>query len=189
MDTRQDLLVCSGTYVWDQLKTLVISIHWIIHSRMKFFNERADIFCIVESVVRSCWKGLHSQIFRAIGMKKIIHTTRISSHNFSVFIIWWCLMVCWSMEPFKEKKCVMVWPWWNIESDSNRAVNKIYETFFVMRLGVHIRKLHVWSCVYHVKFIAEINLMESGDQGFKRPSLGVDTLCQYYFNFCLVILI
>ena len=46
---------------------------------------------------------------------------------------------------------------------TDRLVNNITETFSAMRFGVDISKLHVLCCVHHVKYIADIYIMESGD--------------------------
>ena len=56
------------------------------------------------------------------------------------------------MEIFKENEFVVFWPWWRIEEDYNSAVNDISETFYSMRLGVEVSKLHVWYCIYHFEF-------------------------------------
>ena len=67
------------------------------------------------------------------------------------------------MEPVDAKKFVMFLPCWRIEPDTDHSINNISRTLSVMRFGVDIRNLHVLSCFYYVKFLADMNLVDSGD--------------------------
>ena len=73
----------------------------------------------------------------------------ITTKNIIYFIIFFWpktrmyLAVSGSMEPIKEKKCVMVIDWWRKEAVNNSAVNNISKTLASMGVEVEARKLHV----------------------------------------------
>ena len=69
------------------------------------------------------------------------------------------------------------------------TINKIYENFASVRFRVEIRKLHVWSCVHHVKCFTKVKLMESGNNDVERPGLECYTVLQNYFYCFLIVLI
>ena len=56
-----------------------------------------------------------------------------------------------SMKMVKLKEFVVFWTWRRIEADSNHGFYDIPETFSAIRLGVEVSKLHVRSCVCHLK--------------------------------------
>ena len=98
-------------YVWFhmyniKLRTRVIRIHWIIRNHRKDMDERAVFSHIVDSNLRSCW-GLKNVSPCAIFPRDhgeahyTLRNTRIVYFSFlGGFILWLCLMVSGSMEPF-----------------------------------------------------------------------------------------
>ena len=87
------------------------------------------------------------------------------------------------MEPVKVKRFVMVGYWWRVEEGANHMVNKIPETLAFMGSGVEVRSLYVWYFVHHVEWFMKVILMESGDEGIKKPGLG----CYYVYSKTLFI--
>ena len=71
--------------------------------------------------------------------------------------------------------------------ESNYAVNNIPEKHLSMGFGVDMNKLHVSSCVHHVRFFAGMKLMECGDYKIERPGLGSYPVCQDGFYCHLVV--
>ena len=69
------------------------------------------------------------------------------------------LMVSDSMEPVKEKGFVMVGAWWREEAGTNCAINNTPDAFSYMGFVVDVSKLHVWSCVHHIKLFKKVMLM------------------------------
>ena len=65
---------------------------------------------------------------------------------------------------------------------SNCAVYEIPEAFSAMSLGVEVSKLHVRSCVHHLRCFLEMNFMESSDYYDDNSGLVSYFVCQYYFN-------
>ena len=55
--------------------------------------------------------------------------------------------------PCPKQKFGMFRSWWRVEADNDCMVNNIPENFSSMGFGVDFIKLHVWSCVHHVKFL------------------------------------
>ena len=65
-----------------------------------------------------------------------------------------------TMKLIKTKEIVMFRPWRRIEAGSNCAVNKITQAFSTTRLGVEASKLHVRSCVHHLKCFMDMNFTD-----------------------------
>ena len=135
---------------------------------------------------------LHMQFSCTIMMKHIIHFKRLTyyiSLFFGGFIMLLCLMVNGSTELVEAKKFVIFWTWKSIEEYTNRLIDNIPETLSAIRFGVDIRKLHVWSCVHHIKYLAEMKLTENGTHYIKWTWLGIDPVWKYYFYCWLIVLI
>ena len=75
-----------------------------------------------------------------------------------------------SMKPFKEKDFVVFLPWRRIEADSNRIT--YLRLTPPLRLGVEFSKLHVWSCISHIKISPKVRFIDKSDQEVERSVLG-----------------
>ena len=159
------------------MKMLVVHMHWIVHIRMKYLTNARSFFVYFSQVyVVVGIIDIHS--FPAqLGWSTLYTSRKFILVIFAVYIIWCCLMVIGATEPIKTKSSLMYWPWWRIEVENNRAVNNISENVYAMRLIVEIIKFNFWSCVHHVKCLADMNLMERVDKDLKWTSLGSNPVC------------